>query len=291
MFDFRYHIASLAAVFLALVLGILIGVAISGRGFVDKAERKSLHAQIADLRLERDAEKARADDLESSQKVSEAFISEAYPVLMRQRLDGKKIVVLVIGSSGGRTGSEVDQALGETGATQLRYRALKVPIKLTSIQKALGSRPALRAFAGELQLDDLGRELASELVSGGKTPVWDALAKTLVEQQRGDLDTPADGIVVIRSAKPQQGPTARFLSGLYEGLATSGVPAVGAESVTSDPSAVLAWQAAHLSSVDDVDTLPGRLALALVLAGPAREQHVGVKDTAQAALPPIPAPG
>ena len=40
MFDFRYHIASLAAVFLALVLGILIGVAISGRGFVDKAERK-----------------------------------------------------------------------------------------------------------------------------------------------------------------------------------------------------------------------------------------------------------
>ena len=39
MFDLRYHVASLAAVFLMLVVGILIGVGISGRGFVDDAER------------------------------------------------------------------------------------------------------------------------------------------------------------------------------------------------------------------------------------------------------------
>ena len=39
VFDLRYHVASLAAVFLMLVVGILIGVGISGRGFVDDAER------------------------------------------------------------------------------------------------------------------------------------------------------------------------------------------------------------------------------------------------------------
>jgi hypothetical protein len=39
LFDFRYHVASLAAVFLALVLGILVGVGISGRGLVDNSER------------------------------------------------------------------------------------------------------------------------------------------------------------------------------------------------------------------------------------------------------------
>ena len=36
MFDLRYHVASLAAVFLALVIGILVGVAMSGK--VDDAE-------------------------------------------------------------------------------------------------------------------------------------------------------------------------------------------------------------------------------------------------------------
>src|SRR5687768_4096023 len=153
MFDFRYHIASLAAVFLALVLGILIGVAISGRGFVDKSERRVLDNQIRELTQERDAANALADALQRSQQVSEKFISSAYPVLMKDRLRGKRIAVLVIGSSGGETGAEVDDALTAAGATELRYRALKVPIEARTIRDALGSRPALRAFAGERQLD------------------------------------------------------------------------------------------------------------------------------------------
>ena len=50
MFDLRYHVASLAAVFVALLVGILVGVGLSGRGFVNDAERANLNSQIADLR-------------------------------------------------------------------------------------------------------------------------------------------------------------------------------------------------------------------------------------------------
>ena len=289
MFDFRYHIASLAAVFLALVLGILIGVAISGRGFVDKAERKQLNARIADLRRSRDTEKTRADALQARQQASDEFVTQAYPLLMKDRLRGKKVALLVLGASGGDIGAAVDDTLADSGATQLRYRALKVPVDVVSIRRALASRPALRAFAGVRQLDDLAGELASELVTGGKTPLWDALAKTLVEQQRGGLDRPVDAVVLIRDVKPQSGPTARFLTGLYRGLADVGVPAVGAELTTTDPSAVPAWRNAQLSSVDDVDTLPGRLALAVLLSGSTRGEF-GIKDGA-AALPTIPPVG
>jgi Copper transport outer membrane protein, MctB len=275
-------------VFLALVLGILIGVAISGRGFVDKAERKQLNSRIADLRRSRDAEKARADELQARAKVSDDFVAQAYPLLMKDRLRGKKVAVLVLGASGGQAGDEVDDTLADAGATQLRYRALKVPLELASIRKALTPRPALRAYSGERQLDDLARELASELVSGGKTPVWDAIAKSLVEQQRGGLDRPADAVVVIRGVKPQSGLTARFLTGLYQGLANSGVPAVGVERVDTEPSAVAAWRIAGLSSVDDVDTLSGRLALAVVLSGSARGQF-GIKEgaTPVPSIPPV----
>ena len=49
MFDFRYHVASLAAVFLALVIGILIGIGLSGRGFIDDVERENLNEKIAEL--------------------------------------------------------------------------------------------------------------------------------------------------------------------------------------------------------------------------------------------------
>ena len=47
MFDLRYHVASLAAVFLALVIGILVGVGLTRGGFVSKAERGALQAQAA----------------------------------------------------------------------------------------------------------------------------------------------------------------------------------------------------------------------------------------------------
>ena len=49
MFDLRYHVASLTAVFLALVIGILVGIGISGRGFVDESERRRLNGEIAEL--------------------------------------------------------------------------------------------------------------------------------------------------------------------------------------------------------------------------------------------------
>ena len=50
MFDLRYHVASLAAVFVALLLGIFVGVGLSGKGFVSDAERENLQAQIDALR-------------------------------------------------------------------------------------------------------------------------------------------------------------------------------------------------------------------------------------------------
>ena len=45
MFDLRYHVASLAAVFVALVIGIFVGVGLSGKGFVNDAERANLQAR------------------------------------------------------------------------------------------------------------------------------------------------------------------------------------------------------------------------------------------------------
>ena len=44
MFDLRYHVASLAAVFLALVVGILIGVGLTTQGVISTSERLSAGA-------------------------------------------------------------------------------------------------------------------------------------------------------------------------------------------------------------------------------------------------------
>jgi len=91
VFDLRYHVASLAAVFLMLVVGILIGVGISGRGFVDDAERDRLNGRIADLQDQIDAANASSEDLQRRQNAAADFVAGAYPVLAKDRLDGKRI--------------------------------------------------------------------------------------------------------------------------------------------------------------------------------------------------------
>jgi len=49
MFDLRYHVASLAAVFIALVIGILVGVGLSGRGVLRETERINYEVRIDQL--------------------------------------------------------------------------------------------------------------------------------------------------------------------------------------------------------------------------------------------------
>jgi hypothetical protein len=76
VFDLRYHVVSLAAVFLALVIGVLLGVGISETGRVDDVERDSYEARIGDLqrRLDASAEQELAD--EGQRKASETLFDE-----------------------------------------------------------------------------------------------------------------------------------------------------------------------------------------------------------------------
>ena len=77
MLDFRYHVASLAAVFFALVLGIVVGVGISGRGFVDKSERQKLENRIDRLQVRADDLSATNDALREQQRAGRVFMSDA----------------------------------------------------------------------------------------------------------------------------------------------------------------------------------------------------------------------
>ena len=288
MFDLRYHVASLAAVFLALIIGILVGVAITRGGFVSKAERKVLNDQIAELRGERDTARDRAKELEQEQQARVEYVNDTYPSLVANRLDGMRIAFVSVGRIDQSAYTSIREALRDAGAPALvRVRAIKVPVDDAALDGALEGRPALAKYEGTDQLPELGRALGEELVRGGRTPLWDALASQLVEERSGDGREPADAVIVTRSVTPQQGVTARFLDGLYSGISGAGPPAVGAEVASARPSAIPAFSRRALSTVDSVNKPFGKLALVLLLAG-ANPGHYGVRKTASdGVLPPI----
>jgi hypothetical protein len=288
VFDLRYHVASLAAVFLALVIGILVGVGMSSGGFVKGTERSLLNREIARLQSSLDAAHVRTGDLSRAQRAADTYVEESYPVLMADLLAKRRVALVFVGSADPAVRGLVEHTLADAGAGEaLRMRSIRVPVDLPSLMRSLASRPGLAKYAKADAAGDLGRRLAQELASGGKMPVWRLLAPQLVEERTGNDREPADAVVVARSVPPQKGPTSRLLHGFYEGLAHAGVPAVGIETSSTTPTAVDAYQKAQLSSVDFVDTPVGRLALALLLAG-ARPGSYGLKPTADAGImPPI----
>ncbi len=285
MFDLRYHVASLAAVFLALIIGILVGVGISDQGLLDKTKKSLLEQRVTDLQARLDQASKRSSSIDREQSAAKTFINETYPVLVSNRLRGKRIAVVFVGSVEGGVRSSVDQALTDAGAQRVRLRALKVPIEPEQLASALASNPDNRSYAGKGRLEVLGRALGEELMLGGETPLWNALTDALVEERAGGSKQAADGVVVVRTAAPQRDGTSRFLFGLYEGLSAAGAPAVGVETSDAPASAVNVYGKAGLSSVDDIDKPAGGLALVLLLAGAPSGQY-GLKPSADAGFLP-----
>jgi len=282
MLDLRYHVASLSAVFLALIVGILVGVGISGRGFVDKSERRNFENRIAVLQSRVERLGAQKTLLIQQGRADEAFAQQTYPALMHRRLEGRRVALIVLGASGAV--GDVQQALADAGAATALYRVVKTPISATAV------RNALAGAAGFHRLDNVGHELGQEWLTGGVTPISDTVSPVIVQEQRGAPRKPLDAAVVVQSAVPVDAATQQFVTGLLGGLSAGALPVVGAERTTALPSLVRPWRTTGISTVDDVDTPSGKLALALLLGG-APGGSFGVKPTAEAPLPRIePAP-
>ena len=298
MVDLRYHLASLAAVFVALAVGVLLGVAISGK--VSDTSESALRDQNNQLASQLEAERAKTQAASQRGAVAQEVLDDAYPALMESRLGGKQFAVLFLGSVDGDLRSSIERTLGDAGAgAPLRTIAVELPLDAARLDAYLQDNSQLIAYAGNRDFDDLGRELGRELVEGGETPLWTALSGELVEERTGATTPDVDGVVVVRSwAGPsensldvaeQERPTETLVDGLLDGLDSTGIPIVGVEesSTPEEESDIPLYRERGVSSVDDVDTPFGKLALALLLAG-GDAGHYGLKDSASdGATPPV----
>src|SRR5712691_1067667 len=97
MFDFRYHVASLAAVFFALIIGILVGVALATHG-LGNTERKRLEDDLRRAQSRGNTLQAQLSVLEESGALDRAFVNKTYKLVLANRLKGNRIAVLFVGS-------------------------------------------------------------------------------------------------------------------------------------------------------------------------------------------------
>jgi len=301
MFGLRYHVASLAAVFVALALGILLGVAVSGKvtDVGEDAELQNLRHDNEQLEQELEAAQAQAEAATAQGEGAEELFARAYPTLMDGRLEGEDVAVVFLGPVDGSVRAEVEGALADADGGAPGVVALELPVDGANLRTVLEEDELLAEFvAEENDFSDLGRELGQELVEAEETPLWDALATTLVEERSGTISNPIDSVVVVLNWTPTEEvaddeagaeteATVSFTDGLVSGLDASAVPVVGVATADDPEDLVDFYRDRGLSSVDNIDSLAGRLALALLLAG-AEPGHYGIREGAiDGSVPPV----
>ena len=282
----RYHATSLIAVFLALAIGILVGAEFGGDALT--STRKNLEASlVGNLQDAR----SRTDDLSGQLGRSDEFADRVYPVLVRDRLQGKRIAIVALGGLPSEITSAVEEALASTGAKLVGVGVVREPVDVNGLAEDLAKTRFADLRTNPDALTALGTGLGRQLVIGG----------TLPEVVRGQLFSRAsggfgglDGVIVVRSQPQDMGPVqrgraAQLESALMTGITGTREPAVGIESSTAEPSSISFFQGNDLSSVDDIDITAGKVALVFAMLG--AEGSFGVKGSADRLLPDLLAPG
>ncbi|HJX32766.1 MAG TPA: copper transporter [Solirubrobacterales bacterium] len=282
----RYHATSLIAVFLALAIGILIGAEFGG-DIVTNTRKDLEHSLTGNLQDAR----SRADQLSGELGRSNEFADRVYPVLVRNRLAGKRIGIVALGGLPGDVSSAIETALGPTGARLVGVGVVREPVDLHSLAGDLSKTRFAGIGRNPDTLTAFGAGLGRQLVIGGT--MLDRVRSHVFSRASGNFGA-LDGVIVVRQEPESMGPVQRVTAGRLESALASGItatrtPAVGVETSTAEPSSVSFFQGNALSSVDDVDMVAGRLAMVFAMLG--AEGSFGVKGSADRLLPDLLAPG
>jgi hypothetical protein len=280
VFDFRYHALSLVAVFLALVIGLLLGVAIGDQGLVSSAER-----DIRDS-LRKDVRNARAESARLRAQVNEEKELERqfYPLMVGGRLTAQRVGIVALGGIPDGVVDDVRDAVEPAGGELVNVSVVKVPPDTAELATdERGTR-----FAGLAQNPDVlrrfGRRIGVDFVRGGRDLA--ATRSTLLSSSSGTLDG-LGAVVLYRQGGEVSGPggaaTAALEDGLIAGFRRARAPLVGVEETSRNPTGIPWFADRGVSSVDNVDQLTGRASMVFVLAG--ASGAFGTKDTATRLLP------
>jgi hypothetical protein len=283
MFDYRYHALSLAAVLFALAVGVVIGVAIGDSNLVSSAQ----NGIVRNLRSEVSESQHSLEQVGSRLSQQEALVSDLWPFAVHDVLAGKSIGLVFLGNSSDKVDSLVRDGVAEAGGSVKAVVAVREPLDISGVAaQASGTRYTTLASDPTL-LKQFGVRIGRQLVGGGQ--LLERVHTRLLSSYDGELGK-LEGLVVVRGdpsgmdAQTAKA-TAEFESGLIDGVASEGVPAVGVELSSTEPSQVPWYKAENLASVDDLDSVAGRAALALALAGD--HGSYGAKPTADALLPSV----
>lgn len=309
MIDFRYHLISLIAVFLALGLGILMGSVVLSEKYVRRLENR-----VAQFEEEVDRRRQEVSELNDRIDSFQEFALESQPRLIDGALAGEEVVLFETDGTDEAFLETLAETIEEAGGSVASTITLTDRFALSDqperdqlaliLGSPLGEAAELRAQAGAL----LGQRAAGAAASrvapgpqGGQTQRSTMLLDSLEDEgfigisssETTPIPAGASFVVAGGSTDERFEGAVELSKSLALGLAERDNAVLVAEPTVS------VWQlvqevrddgelSAAVSSADHAETIPGRVAvvLGLDMAIDGLLGHYGVTDGASGVIPP-----
>lgn len=271
MFDWKYHVTSLAAVFLALGLGILIGaVMLPDDALVEEQQQlvASLEENFRLLRQENEAAQQQVTALSEEITGYRDHLATALPVLARGRLEGRTLGI--INASDYEVPAPLFELLAAAGASVYAVTGFNFPQQPGDAQWLAAAREVLAEdlTSPAATMETLGRALGQALHQGQEGGFLEAAANAGLVQTRGELPGPVDAVILVEGANSNNAGGEPLALSLSDYFIRNHVPVLVVEPSAAAFSFAGSHRSRQLVTIPGIDTPLGQLKLLLVLAGP-----------------------
>lgn len=278
--DLRYHLVSLAAVFLALSVGMLIGGLFLNTAPTETQQRLIRRIQEDLARITAESDRNRRD----FERMEQA-LRELMPRLVKQRLKARRIAVVQTGDDD-RALADTLKALRDAGAETVSVTVVTSRwLELTDEEKQRIIR-SLRTLKPNLPDDftAIVKALANGVALFGYDQAVETLRREGLVRASGDYTLPCRYVVVVGgSSSPESLRAAEIDRPLIRQWQDIGIEVVAAERRDCAGSHVAVYREMDIASVDCIDTALGQMALPFLFG--AETAAYGVKDSAERVIP------
>lgn len=285
--DIRYHIITLVAVFLMLGVGILIGTTMVGNEALTKQQEEMadrLEEQLNRVRMETLKVHERCDHLEEENNTLQLIAQNIAQFAVAGRLDGVRVAVFEVG---GTVSAELLNDLNAAGAVVEPVITLMNEFDITDQQANIAQNFGWHGKEPEEVRAQVAREIGRAVATGQNPTLIDYLNREGLIKTTGNYNVPVKAAVVIGGV---EGTDTRRVSAvdlnIINGLVSEGVVLTAVEESTGNGNSIKEYQKRKISTVDNIDTPWGRVALVLSLSG--YPGNYGSKPTAEQMLPSYP---
>jgi sugar phosphate isomerase/epimerase len=278
--DLRYHLVSLAAVFLALSVGMLIGGLFLNTAPMETQQRLIRRIQEDLARISAESERNRRD----FERMDQA-LREITPRLVKQRLKARRIAVVQTGDDD-RALADTLKALRDAGAEIVSVTVVTNRwLELSDEEKERIIR-SLRSLKPNLPDDFTAvvKALANGVALFGYDQTVEILRREGLIRASGDYTLPCRYVVIVGGSSTPESPRASEVDRpLVRQWQDTGIEVVAAERRDCVTSHVAVYRETDIASVDCIDIALGQMVLPFLFG--AQTQAYGVKESADRVLP------